>query len=488
MGRWKKGSDGLPYYDEQDSGPDQVTPPQQQPPAQSASPLIAGAQQDWPTNYLPPAPAAGNWIYPQGNPATPQTQTQAPSGAGDPRRDTVAAWYKDLLGREGSEQEYGHWAGLPGDLGQYRQNIANSPEAQQYRSRPQQAVQPQAQPQQAPQAGGMDPGAFGRAWMASGGRTVQDLQNFIAANPQYGGTMTGSKGDKVRFASGQEFDAVLSAGLGGHGASWQPLGAGGGYGGPAPSSMMAQFSDPLTQQYERMLQAQTGLYQTQQGQMQEQAARATQTRAATEAAVKQLTDFLQQRVGQLQQPAYTGAEAETIKTRALEPIEQDRAAAKQRALLDISRRGHGEMSGTLTQSMNDVDRGFDQSRAGVHNEMGYRQVTEERSRQQEAQGLMQMLAQLPDAVARGDLEFVNRVTQLINQPGQQGLATSALLADLPVQRTQLGLQVLGAGGSPMSAFGGAASLLQNSQQQSYLDSQQRGAYLQGLGQLLGYML
>lgn len=76
--------------------------------------------------------------------------------------------------------------------------------------------------------GGKD--AFGRAWMQSGGRTVDDLKAFAAQNPQYGVTLGGSKGDKV-YGPGGDFwaDAVLAAGAGGQGASWQTETGGGGW-------------------------------------------------------------------------------------------------------------------------------------------------------------------------------------------------------------------------------------------------------------------
>ena len=66
-----------------------------------------------------------------------------------------------------------------------------------------------------PATGGTSPDDFGRAWLASGGKTVDDLNRFIAANPQYGAKAFGSKGDKVIFPNGQGFDAVQSAGEGG---------------------------------------------------------------------------------------------------------------------------------------------------------------------------------------------------------------------------------------------------------------------------------
>lgn len=77
-----------------------------------------------------------------------------------------------------------------------------------------------------------DPEGFRAAWFASGGRTVTDLANFVRAHPEFGATITGSKGSKIVFPGGQAFQAVRSAGLGGGiGAAWDDLGSGGGEGG-----------------------------------------------------------------------------------------------------------------------------------------------------------------------------------------------------------------------------------------------------------------
>lgn len=94
-----------------------------------------------------------------------------------------------------------------------------------------------------------DPDAFGRAWIASGGQTVQDLQNFVAQHPEFGATLFGSKNDKLRFPGGQEFDGVLSAGAGGKGATFNRLTPGGGdgggtIGGGAPVGGYAIFNAP----------------------------------------------------------------------------------------------------------------------------------------------------------------------------------------------------------------------------------------------------
>lgn len=94
-----------------------------------------------------------------------------------------------------------------------------------------------------PSTGAGDPDAFGRAWMASGGRTVADLQAFVQAHPEFGATLFGSKGDKVKFPGGQEFDAVYAAGAGGLGATWNPAG------GAGSGGIGGTLIDPWTQAF-----------------------------------------------------------------------------------------------------------------------------------------------------------------------------------------------------------------------------------------------
>lgn len=79
----------------------------------------------------------------------------------------------------------------------------------------------------APPGGYADPAEFGRQWIASGGRTVQDLQNFVTQHPEFGAELFGSKGDKLKFPNGNQYDGVLSAGAGGLGATFNPIGPGG---------------------------------------------------------------------------------------------------------------------------------------------------------------------------------------------------------------------------------------------------------------------
>jgi hypothetical protein len=247
---------------------------------------------------------------------------------------------------------------------------------------------------------------------------------------------------------------------------------------PAPGS---QFSDPLTKQYEAMLQQQTALYQQQQQAMQAEALQKQGVRAQTDAAVKQLLEFVQQRIGKLQQPAYTGSEAEVLRSQLLDPLERDRQATQKRALDNVGSRGFDPSSGIAQDLFRQVDRGYDEQRTTAQRDIAYKQINEQRSREQEAQELLKYAAGVPDAAARGDLSFLSYLDSLVNQPGQQGLATSAMLADLPVQRAQLGMQALGLGGQPQSGVNGALSLLQNAQSQRLMQQQQQSDFWKSIG-------
>ena len=158
---------------------------------------------------------------------------------------------------------------------------------------------------------------------------------------------------------------------------------------PPQSNYAAVFSDPLTAQYEQLLQAQLGRFQQQQAAMEQAAALAEQRRSTTGAAVDRLTGYVNERVGKLQGPAYTGTEQEVLRTQLLDPMERDRTAARQRALEQIGARGMDPSSGIAQQLLRDVDRAFDEQRTRSQGAIATRQIEEERSRSQEAQQLLQ---------------------------------------------------------------------------------------------------
>ena len=243
-----------------------------------------------------------------------------------------------------------------------------------------------------------------------------------------------------------------------------PVSGGLGVGQAPVSNYAAVFSDPLTQQYERLLQQQLAAFEQQQAQLRQAATQAEQRRAATGPAFRRLEGYITDRASRLQGPAYTGPEAEVLRTQLLDPIERDRTAAQRRAMEQIGRRRLDPSYGLARQLEMDVNRGLDAYPTRAQGSIASRQIEEQRSREQEAQQLLQLLTQLPDAEARGDLNFVNYVQSLINQPGQQGLTVGGLLADLPTQRLNDALAALGIAPNASNV---SAQLLQLLAQQQY---------------------
>jgi hypothetical protein len=94
---------------------------------------------------------------------------------------------------------------------------------------------------------------------------------------------------------------------------------------------------------------------------------------------------------------------------------------------------------------------------------------------------LQYLSQLPDATARGDLDFVNYTQNLIQQPGHQALTAGQLLADLPTQRLNDALATLGVAPSAYGASNNAVQLLQQLQNQRYMQQRQWADYFGNIG-------
>jgi hypothetical protein len=166
-------------------------------------------------------------------------------------------------------------------------------------------------------------------------------------------------------------------------------------------------------------------------------------------------------------------------------MERDRQASRQRALQQISDRGMDPTSGIALQLLNDVDKAYDQSRAGAQNKLAYDQIQEQRSREQEAQQLLQYLTQLPDAIARGDLDFVQYLNSLMNQPTEQMIGYGATLADLPDKRLQMALQTLGMGPAPASLMSGVQGMINSQQAERMYRQQQTSEYWRRIGASFG---
>ena len=172
-------------------------------------------------------------------PVNPQTADQTAS---------IQQWYRQYLGRDASPADVQAWMQNPNGIGAVEQAIRESPEAHAFA---------QAHPAAGGASGKGDPEGFRAAWFASGGKTVDDLKAFVAAHPEFGATITGSKGSKLTFPGGQAFQAVRSAGLGGGiGPAWDDISGSGGAGEPglggsgaAGGPAFGSFLTPWTQQF-----------------------------------------------------------------------------------------------------------------------------------------------------------------------------------------------------------------------------------------------
>ena len=239
---------------------------------------------------------------------------------------------------------------------------------------------------------------------------------------------------------------------------WTPsMGEGG------ASSYMSAFTDPATQYMEQYYKAQLGTFQQQQ-QAQQQANEALKARMPEiQAATQRLVDYLTSRATQLQGAPYTGTEQEILRTQALDPIEQDRQAAQQRALENISARGLTPESGISQALMNQVDAGYDKTRAGAQNDLAYKTINEQRSRQQEAQQLLASIPQIQRAGAMGDLSFLQALDAAVNANSAQGAGMVQQLQRLPSLALADANATLGTAPNAASAYQSAATTNQASQ-------------------------
>lgn len=236
--------------------------------------------------------------------------------------------------------------------------------------------------------------------------------------------------------------------------TWINRGTGGGSGGGGGFSPLSssQYSDPHTRQLEQMM-----------------LQRIQSLMGGQDPGLQQLLSYLQQRFNDLQGPGRTGAENEIIRTQALDPIEQDRTAAKKRMLEQISARGFTPDSGVAQQLLAEVDKAYDGMRAMAQTTMGVDELNRREGRNQRAESLAGSIYELPQARQR------------------EALGYAGALSDLGPQRLQLAMQASGMGGSPYSMFNSLMQMAQMNQNSALLDQRNSSQLWSGLGEL-AYML
>lgn len=280
---------------------------------------------------------------------------------------------------------------------------------------------------------------------------------------------------------------------------------------PAAASSDTVFSDPYTAQLERLAQGQIDslsqpwndpgfedvvrLIQSQVGRLQAGSPNAL------------LGDFIsqgRQRIAELNQEPFSAPEEDRLRTRAVQGVEAERSAARERALQDVSRRGMADSSGVLQELYSRADRSAEQGRTRAETDLAMYITGERQRRKSEATGISQALASagaqeasrndarqgqiLAAAGMLADLNAQRRGEMKANR--QEVLAIAASLAQLPIQRLQAMLGVLhGTGGTDIgNPFAGAMSMYNAAGNQNAYNQQGNSALMAGLGQLLGYYL
>jgi hypothetical protein len=302
--------------------------------------------------------------------------------------------------------------------------------------------------------------------------------------------------DGIILPDGTFVDVIIGATEDG-GQSWGWL-VGGGHGGNqgGPQTPGNQYNDPYTQYLEEMMKRRIDMLgQGVNDPYRDQLLSAYQQRAnalgnAAEPQYQALIQRLEQRFNDLQGPGYTGAEGEAIRTQALDPIENDRAAARQRVIERLAARGITMESGIAQQALNEVDKAFDGMRATTQTTLATNDVQRREGRQQRADAIKGTLYDIPQARAREQLDVFSAMEMLESimrqeedARGREQISLAGGLADLGPQRLQLAMQAAGMGGNPTSNFSSLMQLANLNQQSQLLNMNRSSQLWSGLGSI-----
>jgi hypothetical protein len=210
-----------------------------------------------------------------------------------------------------------------------------------------------------------------------------------------------------------------------------------------------QFDDPYTNLLEQISRGQLGEVRSNPG-------------------LDQLMAFLQQQFADVSQnPGYNPAEQAMLRTQALEPIEANRNASKQRALERTAARGFAPSSGLNELDLRNIDINADRSRTVADRDLAIA-------------GLDRRDRDLNQALDIGQLMGV---TIPRAQRGEE-VALGNLLYQLPRTAMNDAMSVVNGSPSSQDAFSQAIQLLTNQQNQQGQSNAQNAALFAQIGQIL----
>lgn len=226
-----------------------------------------------------------------------------------------------------------------------------------------------------------------------------------------------------------------------------------GGGGSAPSGG-GIFSDPATARWE--------------GAVNTSANRLFQPQANPD--FQPYVEYMRKYLAQLQQPGYTPAQQDLIQTQSLEPMEQQRQAAREQVRQRFA--GRGVEGGVVEKAMQDVDRQFNQMRTRTQAGFATNQIAYDQARQQQAAQVAASLSQAQQAAATNDEGRMMQALALLFQIPQY--------ADTRLSLANSVMQPL----NPASLLQALGGINASNQGQNNFNAQQNQFFWSQLGQLL----
>lgn len=291
-----------------------------------------------------------------------------------------------------------------------------------------------------------------------------------------------------------------------------------------------QFNDPYTKLFEDAAQKSLSSLQGNNAQMQQLMSHlntqfqtlAQPTAAETQAQkyleslqqvnpqVQQMMDFLNKQFQTLSQSqGYTPEELAILRTQAQEPIEADRKAAQQRALLRAGSRGVLPSSGIVLDEQNQIDHTFDAMRGTEGRNIALNSIQKRQQDLATAMGLGQVGIAIPQQQQQQALSVAQTMENARRQRVNDALNVAQLGVQIPDQREAQGLNVANMlyqlprtamqdannivnGSSPTAAMQPLIQLLQMGQQNSQfnqtMSAQQQQQLWGALGQLFDQIM
>jgi hypothetical protein len=172
----------------------------------------------------------------------------------------------------------------------------------------------------------------------------------------------------------------------------------------------------------------------------------------------------------LKGPAYSDADAQTLKANAYDGMEQERSSTKQRYMEELSRRGIPPSSGVALQGLIKIDNHFAGLRTQVERGFATQAMEAQRQNQIQALSVAAQLAAEEEGRQSDALQFAMLPYQLQNDSFSRNL------------------QLVNAGGSPMSALSGLLGVANYGQGVNTQNQSNRASSANALGQYLSFLL